>query len=65
MTVAFEELIRLLDEREIRYAAGDDEVVRTDLRGEVASYRILARVEVEADLFQVFGRSLVPSDSKP
>jgi hypothetical protein len=59
MTPGFEELIHLLDEREIGYATGDDEVVRTDLRGEVASYRIVARVEVEANLFQVFGYSPV------
>lgn len=67
MTVAFEELIHLLDEREIGYATGDDEVVRTDLRGEVALYRILARVEVEADLFQVFGYSPVriPEGCRP
>jgi hypothetical protein len=67
MTAAFEELIHLLDEREIGYATGDDEVVRTDLRGEVASYRIVARVEVEADLFQVFGYSPVriPEGCRP
>ena len=67
MTAAFEELIHLLDEREIGYATGDEEVVRTDLRGEVASYRIVARVEVEADLFQVFGYSPVriPGGCRP
>ena len=67
MTAAFEELIHLLDEREIGYATGDEEVVRTDLRGEVASYRIVARVEVEADLFQVFGYSPVriPEGCRP
>ncbi len=67
MTAAFEELIHLLDEREVGYATGDDEVVRTDLRGEVASYRIVARVEVEADLFQVFGYSplRVPEGCRP
>jgi hypothetical protein len=57
MTAAFEELIRLLHEREIAYSTSDDQILRTDIRGEVASYRILARVESEYDLFQVFGYS--------
>jgi hypothetical protein len=67
MTAAFEELIHLLDEREIGYATGDDLSVRTDLRGVVATYRIVARVEAEADLFQVFGYSplRVPAGCRP
>jgi hypothetical protein len=67
MTAAFEELIHLLDEREIGYATGDDLSVRTDLRGGVATYRIVARVEAEADLFQVFGYSplRVPAGCRP
>lgn len=55
MSAAFEELIHLLDERDIGYSTSDDEVLRTDLRGEVATYRVVARVEAEVDLFQVFG----------
>lgn len=67
MTAAYEELVHLLDEREIGYSTGDDQSVRTDLRGEVASYRIVARVEAELDLFQVFGYSpmRVPEGCRP
>jgi hypothetical protein len=57
MTAAYQELIHLLDEREIGYSTSEDQAIRTDLRGEIAVYRIVARVEVEADLFQVFGYS--------
>jgi hypothetical protein len=57
MTAAYEELIHLLDEREIGYSTSEDQAIRTDLRGEVAVYRIVARVEAEAELFQVFGYS--------
>ena len=67
MTAAYEELIHLLDEREIGYSASDDQAIRTDLRGEVATYRIVAKVEAEADLFQVFGYSplRVPEGCRP
>jgi len=67
MTAAYEELIHLLDEREIGYSASDDQAIRTDLRGEVATYRIVAKVEAEVDLFQVFGYSplRVPEGCRP
>ena len=67
MTAAYEELIHLLDEREIGYSTSDDQAIRTDLRGEVATYRIVARVEAEVDLFQVFGYSplRVPEGCRP
>lgn len=67
MTAAYEELIHLLDEREIGYSTGDDQTIRTDLRGEVAVYRLVARVEVELDLFQVFCYSplRVPEGCRP
>ena len=57
MSAAFDELLNLLDEREIGYSASDDQSIRTDLRGDVAAYRIVARVEDQFDLFQVFGYS--------
>ncbi len=67
MTAAYEELIHLLDEREIGYSASDDQAIRTDLRGEVGTYRIVAKVETEVDLFQVFGYSplRVPEGCRP
>ncbi|MCL4206456.1 MAG: YbjN domain-containing protein [Pirellulaceae bacterium] len=55
MSAAFEELLSLLDERDIGYSASDDQSIRTDLRGDVAAYRIVARVDDQYDLFQVFG----------
>lgn len=57
MSVAYDELIHVLDEREIQYSTSENEVVRTDLRGELASYRVVARVESEMGLFQVFAYS--------
>jgi hypothetical protein len=57
MSAAYEELLNLLNEREIGYSTSDDQSVRTDLRGDVAAYRIVARVEVDCHLFQVFGYS--------
>jgi hypothetical protein len=67
MTAAYEELLRLLDERDVGYSTSDDQAVRTDLRGEVATYRIVARVESEVDLFQVVGYSpmRVPEGCRP
>ena len=68
MNAAYEELIHLLDEREVNYSTNDDrQSVCTDLRGEVATYRIVAHVDAEADLFQVFAHSplRVPEGSRP
>jgi len=66
MATAFEELVRLFDERDIGYSTSDDQVLRTDLRGDAAMYRIIARVE-ESELFQVFGYSpiRVPEGCRP
>ena len=68
MNAAYEELIHLLDEREVNYSTNDEhQSVCTDLKGEVAAYRIVAHVDAEADLFQVFGYSpiRVPEGSRP
>ena len=68
MNAAYEELIHLLDEREVSYSTNDDrQSICTDLKGEVAVYRIVAHVDAEADLFQVFGHSplRVPEGSRP
>ena len=68
MNAAYEELIHLLDEREVSYSTNDDnQSICTDLRGEVATYRIVARVDAEVDLFQVLGHSSlrVPQGSRP
>jgi hypothetical protein len=67
MTAAYEELIHLFDQREIGYSTGEGQAIRTDLRGEVATYRVVARVEDDIDLFQVFGYSplRVPEGCRP
>lgn len=58
MNAAYEELIHLLDERQVSYSTNDDnQSICTDLRGEVATYRIVARVDAEVDPFQVLGHS--------
>jgi hypothetical protein len=60
MNTAYETLVQFLDAREVRYVANqDDQSICVDLRGEVASYRILAQVDAEAELFQVLGYSPV------
>lgn len=67
MTAAYEELLHLFDKRDIGYSTGEGQAIRTDLRGEVATYRIVARVEDDTDLFQVFGYSplRVPEGCRP
>ncbi len=51
MTAAYEELLQVLDERDIHYSTGDEQSIRTTIRGAVATYWTAARVE--DDLFQV------------
>ncbi len=51
MTAAYEELLHVLDERDINYSIGEDQSIGTTIRGAVASYFTAARVE--DDLFQV------------
>ena len=68
MNAAYEELIHLLDEREVNYSTNDEhQSVCTDLKGEVAAYRIVAHVDAESELFQVYGYSpiRVPEGSRP
>ena len=68
MNATYERLINLLDEREVRYSNNDDnQSVWADLRGEVATYRVVAHVDEEAELFQVFGYApiRIPDGSRP
>ncbi len=58
MNTTYEQLIRHLDEREVRYFSDDEhQSVFADFRGEVAVYRIVATVDPHDNLFQVFGYS--------
>ena len=48
MNAAYEELIHLLDERAVNYSTNDEhQSVCTDLKGEVAAYRIVAHVDAD------------------
>ena len=68
MNATYERLISLLDEREVRYLNNDDnQSICADLRGEVAMYRVVAQVDEEAELFQVYGYApiRIPEGSRP
>jgi hypothetical protein len=68
MTVAYEQLIHLLDEREVRYDSNDDsQSICADIRGDVGTFRVVAHVDEDAELFQVLGYvpNRVPQGSCP
>jgi len=68
MNAAYEELIHLLEERDVNYSTNDEhQSVCTDLKGEVAAYRVVAHVDTESELFQVFGHCplRVPDGCRP
>ena len=64
MTAAYEELLHVLDERDINYSTGEDQSIRTTIQGDVATYWTAARVE--DDLFQVacFSPLRIPEGSR-
>jgi hypothetical protein len=64
MTAAYEELLHVLDERDIHYSTGEDQSIGTKIRGDAASYFTAARVE--HDLFQVacFSPLRIPEGSR-
>jgi hypothetical protein len=68
MNAAYEKLIQHLDEHKIRYLTdSDDQSVCADFRGETGTYRMIAQVDGNDGLFQVFGQSnvRVPPGSRP
>ena len=68
MTLAYEKLIQHLDEHQIKYfTSADHQSICADFRGEVGMYRIVATVDPEDGLFQVFGHSpvRVPEGCRP
>ena len=68
MNAAYEQLIHLLDEREVQYEPNEEyETIRTDIRGEAASYRVVAHVDADQELFQIFGYSPlgIPEGCRP
>ena len=68
MNAAYDKLIQHLDERDIGYLTnGESRSVCADFRCEIGTYRIIATVDAEADLFQVVGYSpvRVPEGARP
>ncbi len=68
MNAAFERLLQHLDEHDVRYRLHDDVgMVCADFQGEVGTYRVVASVDEEAGLFEVFGCSpiRVPEGARP
>jgi hypothetical protein len=60
MNAAYEKLIQHLDEREVRYLTnGESRSICADFRCDVGTYRIIAAVDADSELFQVFGYSPV------
>lgn len=59
MSVAFERLVQHLEEYELRFETDtENETIVASFSGQVASYRVIGRIEADQDLFQVFG--LIP-----
>jgi hypothetical protein len=68
MNAAYEKLIQHLDERDVSYLAnGESRSICADFRCAVGTYRIIAAVDADSDLFQVFGYSplRVPEGARP
>lgn len=68
MNAAYEKLIEHLDEHDIRYLVNSEaQSICADFRGEVGTYRIIARIDGDDGLFQVFGMApiRVPDGSRP
>jgi len=68
MHTAYEKLIEHLDAHEVRYVCGDEsQSIFADFRGSVATYRLVALVDDETELFQVFvyGSVRVPEGARP
>lgn len=58
MNSAYDKLIQHLDEHEVRYLTGSDQrSIFADFHGDVGVYRIVATVNADDNLFQVFGQS--------
>jgi hypothetical protein len=68
MNAAYERLCDHLTSQNIGFWSRDEDLsICTDIRGEVGTYRIFARVDAHDSLFQVFGNSpvRVPQGSRP
>jgi hypothetical protein len=68
MNAAYEKLVHHLDEHDLRYRANSDAgSITADFQGEVGTYRFIASIDEDGELFQVFCCSpvLVPEGARP
>lgn len=68
MNAAFEKLIQHLDARDLRYRADNDAgSICVDFRGDVGTYRVIAAVDADGEMFEVFGCApvRVPAGARP
>ncbi|MEY4180521.1 MAG: hypothetical protein RLY70_4095 [Planctomycetota bacterium] len=55
MATAYEKLVRHFADRELRYTAHDErQTIMADFRGDVGAFRLMARVDEDDSLLQVF-----------
>jgi len=68
MSAAYERLVQHLDERDVRYRANSDAgSVCSDFQGDVGTYRLIASVDDDGELFEVYAYSPVraPEGARP
>lgn len=68
MSVAYERLIRRLEELEIKYQPHPDrQLVMAGFRGEEGHYTLVAAIDTDDDLFQIFAQFpvAIPEGSRP
>ena len=68
MNAAYERLIQHLDEHDLRYRADNDAgSICVDFQGDVGTYRVIAAVDEDGELFEVFGCApvRVPEGARP
>ncbi|MHB0958865.1 MAG: YbjN domain-containing protein [Pirellulaceae bacterium] len=68
MNLAYERLVQHLDNRDVRYRAHDDAgVICVDFQGDVGTYRVVASVDKDGELFEVLGCApvRVPEGARP
>jgi hypothetical protein len=68
MNAAYERLVQHLDENEVKYRANSDtSSICADVQGDNCTFRLMALVDDDGELFQVFGYSpiRVPEGGRP
>jgi hypothetical protein len=68
MNAAYERLVQHLDEHDVRYRANTDAgSICVDFQGDVGTYRVIASVDDDGELFEVLGFASVriPEGARP